>query len=219
MTWEPPLGGEALPRLVVEVDGDQLTVWYDITEVGIVFRAVEGADLTTTHLRANFGALRQQLQTILQNDPDRLLGPALLGRIIEEQGGTATADELSYMRAARQAARDSVAILRNTRPTPGRGRANHDFYRAIALSYIAALKEHGPRGVIKAIADEMGMSDERDKVAVWVRRARETGWLERRTNRDETGAHQWRGKAYGGPGPRLLRWLEEHPQSDSEEEA
>ena len=65
IVWEKPFGGEPLPYVTVEVAGDHLNVWFDVTDTGIVFRGIEGANLTTTHLRADFGSLRTELQTTL----------------------------------------------------------------------------------------------------------------------------------------------------------
>jgi hypothetical protein len=205
---EPPFGGQSLEYVTVEVKGAKLKIWWDLSDLGIIIRSIEGDDITATHLKAlHLGELREELQTVWREDPDRLLGASLWARLIEEgiKDGTATAteEELEYLRAARRAARQAVEELPAPGPRPGRG-ADHDFYREVAIAYIETIKNVGPRGVIKTMAEKWGVP--RDKVAVWVRRARETGWLEKRTERDADGRSLSQGRAYGGDGPRLEKW-------------
>ena len=222
LTREAPLGGEPMSAVFVKVGDSQLTVRYVIEETGIVFRAIEGEDVTATHLRAlRLGELRAQLTSILQKHPERVWPMALWGKLVEDgiAAGTATATEaeLEHLQAAQRIASHAVEPLATAGPKVGRG-ADHDFYREIALNYIETLEAHGTRKVVTEMAKGYGV--DRDKVAVWVRRARETGWLEKRDEKDVvTGAHVWRGRAYGGPGPRLIRWLEEQEEhSDTKED-
>lgn len=212
----PPFDGKPLPYVTVEVKGTTLKIWFDLTDTGVVVRSIEGDDITVTHLNAlGLGALREELHMLLRDDPDRLFGAALFGKLIEaglEDGtASATGEELAYYRAARRSARHAVKVLPAQGPKPGRG-ADHDFYRKVAIEYIETIQAVGPRGVIKAMAERN--KEPRDKVAVWVRRARETGWLEKRSERDEYGRHRSRGKAYGGDGPRLEEWRKKHEEKE-----
>jgi len=208
LSWAAPLEGDHLESVTIDVKGTTLKIWYDLSDAGVVIRSIEGDDITATHLKAlHLGELREELQRRFREDPDWFLGVALFGKIVEEgiEDGTASAseEEPEYFRAARRSARHGVEQLPAPGPKPGRG-ADHEFYREIAIAYNETIQDVGPRGVIKTMAEKWGVP--RDKVAVWVRRSRETGWLMKRTDRDANDRHLSRGRAYGGDGPRLEEW-------------
>ena len=195
-----PAPTEPYPAVIVE-DGDlRMTVHYDLDERGVVVKRISGDDITADALRKlRIGKLRAKIHESLVEHPEHLLGLALLGKLIEEGGGTATPEELEVMRAARRAADDAVRQLKTGHPNRGRAPTNQDWYRRVAQAYLGFYQEHGQRAV-KELAEDLDASP--NKVSWWVRRAREEGWL--------TKGHQ--GRAGASPGPRLVKWQKEQEE-------
>jgi hypothetical protein len=77
-----------------------------------------------------------------------------------------------------------------------RQRITDDFLRDVAMAYLQTLEE-APRRPVQHLAEKLGISDNRQRIASWVARARRDDWLTKAVP----------GKAGARPGPRLKRWL------------
>jgi len=225
----PPYVDIALTRIATEKDGPEecpeyeierrtyeIRVWYEPSESGLVIRGIEADDLTSPILKAiGIGDLRKQISATLKDHPERLTGVSLWGKLIEDgiEAGTAKATpaERDYLREALVAAERAIESHKRSEG-PGRGRGvNHDFYREIALRYIATLKHH-PHNPVKVLAETSDVPP--SKMSVWVRDAREYGWLSKRDEHDPvSNRHLSQGKPYGAPGPRLEEWLREQGET------
>jgi len=214
MTFRWPVTGiseETYRAVFVRIEDEgpdfEVTVHFDITDSGVAIKRISAdvdqdtsGDLTSTQLRRiRIGQLRANIEKSLIADPTLLTPGSLWGKIVEAQGGTATDDELEYMSAARRAVESATETLTD-RPKRGQGVDNQEWYGHIARVYLEFHAEHGQR-TVKAMADYLDAAP--NTVYWWVRKAREEEWL--------TKGRQ--GRAGAGPGPRLLRWLEEQEET------
>lgn len=188
---------EPLPWVIVKQDDLEVKVHYDLGDQGVLIKRIEGDDLTATVLRTvRIGEIRKAIHKSLLQNPEHLLGLALLGKLVEEGHASASDEELKVMRAARDSSYRAVEYLKTNRPQRGRAAKNQDWYGHVARVYLDFYPEHGQR-TAGAMAEYLDA--EPNTVYWWIRRAREEGWL--------TKGQQ--GRAGANPGPRLIQWLEE----------
>ncbi len=201
-----PEPGEPLPYVIVE-DEDEYTgtsfkvnVQYDIDRRGVVLKRVGADAITSTLMRQiRFDEVSRRILESLLDDPTLASGPALLSRLIDETGGTATAEELDYMRAARLSVESHMDRVREGHPRRGRA-ANNDAWNAqIANLYLDFHASHGQR-CVKAMAESLDSTSK--KVSEWVSQARRGGWLTKGSQ----------GRAGALPGWRLMQWNAEQEE-------
>jgi hypothetical protein len=202
-----PEPGEPLPYVIVEDEDEfagtsfKVNVQYDIDRRGVVLKRIGADAITATLMRAiRFDEVSRRILESLLDDPTLASGPALLGRLVAETGGTATAEELDYMRAARLSVESHMDSVREGHPRRGRS-ANNDAWNAqIANLYLDFHAKHGQR-CIKPMAEHLDATPK--KVSEWVSQARRGGWLTKGSQ----------GRAGALPGLRLMKW-----NADQEEE-
>jgi hypothetical protein len=208
----------------VEVAGETLVVRFSASDQGVLIREISGQNLTSSLLRnLRLGDLRLKISEFFLQRVDQTAWSTMFpadGRYRLEKikatpkglppndlADSEAAAEINLSRIALASARIHLSL---GRPNRGRAAKSPDFYRQVAEMYLVFLSRHGQR-VVKAMTDELRKQPEhyklsRDTVSTWVRRARQEQWL--------TSASP--GKAGGGPGPKLISWLNERQDDEGE---
>jgi hypothetical protein len=193
----------------VQVEGEDeftgkrfdVTFHFDFDRSGVVIKGIRANSLSGTLVRRiPFRAIRASILESLINDPTLATGSALLSRLIDETGGTATPEEHVYLRGARAAAESAVEAVKGGHPKRGRSANNDEWNAHIAQTYLDFHARYGQK-CVKAMAEHLDTTPK--KVSEWVRRSREEGWL--------TKGEQ--GRAGGKPGLRLMKWQEEREET------
>ena len=186
-----------------EINGERfdVTIHFDFNESGIIIKGIRADSLSATLARViPFDEIRGSILESLIADPTLASGPALLGRLIDETGGTATGDEIEFMRAARVSVETAFGSVTTDRPKRGRGVNNDDWNARIATLYLDLHRRYGQK-CVRPLAEHLNSTPQ--QASQWVRRCRDEGWL------TEAPAQ---GQAGGKPGPRLIAWLDEQEE-------
>ena len=201
----------ALPLYpAVRIDGEDeftgerfdVTIQFDFDESGIIIKGVRANSLSATLARQiPFDAIRSSILESLIDDPTLASGPALLGKLIDETGGTATAAEIEFMRSAREAVESAVEAVKGGHPKRGRSADNDEWNARIAQTYLDFHARYGQK-CVSAMAEHLNETPQR--VAEWVRRSRQEGWLTPAPGQ---------GKAGGSAGLRLMEWQEQEEET------
>lgn len=213
LTKKWPLSIEEERYASVEIEGEDpitdehftVKVWYDLDERGVVFKRISADEITASLVRIlPFDAIRASIMESLIARPDLLTPISLLGKIMEESGGTMSEQELAQFAAARKsveaAVHSATEALKGARPRRGRGAMNDDFYPQIANLYLDFHARHGQK-CVAAMAEHLDSTPQR--VSEWVRRARDQGWLTKAPRQ---------GLAGGTAGLRLMEWNDKHQE-------
>ena len=195
-----PEPGEPLPYVIVEDEDEdtgtsfRVNVQYDIDRRGVVLKRVGADAITSTLMRQiRFDEVSRRILESLLDDPTLASGPALLGRLIDEASGSASGEEIEFMRAARRSVESHMDSVREGHPRRGRA-ANNDAWNAqIANLYLDFHARYGQR-CVKPMADHLDTTPK--KVSEWVSQARRGGWLTKGSQ----------GRAGALPGLRLMQW-------------
>jgi hypothetical protein len=179
-----------------------VTFHFNFDESGVAIKGIRADSISATLARQiPFDAIRSSILDSLIDDPTLATGPALLGRLIEETGGTATEEELAYFRAARESADSAVEIVKGGHPKRGRSADNDEWNAHIATTYLDLHGRFGQK-CVKAMAELLDTTPQ--KVSEWVRRSRQEGWLTPAPGQ---------GKAGGNPGWRLIQHRQEQEKT------